>query len=416
MDIRHSLQERLSQQLTLSPQMLQSIRILNLNAQDLYAYVADEVEANPLIEFPGTWEPKSCGTGLIDNLTRAAGPSLRDDLRFQLHVCDVDREIMSIGDYVIDNIDPRGYLTETVEEMARQLGKPADAVRQAVEWIQTFEPAGVGASNIQECLAIQLKALYQDRPCVMAIARDHLEDLAKSKLDVIRKKTGCTVEQIQEAAQIIQSLTLFPGDSIGEEAIQVIIPEIQILVVEGELQVQILNELPELKIDDSYPEIIGEDEEAARFVQDAYSKARWLQQCIRQRERTLLLVATEIARQQKSHFILGTAPVPLTLDAIAVALHIHPSTVSRAVSERYYEFDRQVHSFKGLFPSRLKSGESDARIKEEIKHLIQSEDRKSPLSDQKIADLLNEKGMDIARRTIAKYRSEMDIEPACRRK
>ncbi len=416
MEIRPSLQERLSQQLTLSPQMLQSIRILNLNAQDLYDYVASEIMSNPLIEFPGNWEPCSCGSGLIENLTRAAAPSLRDELRFQLHVCDVDSELVRIGEYVIDNIDRKGFLTESVEDMANHLGQPVEAVRQAVEKIQTFEPVGVGASSIQESLAIQLRTLYADHDCVMAIVKDHLDDLAKSRLDVIVKKTGCSMRQLEEAIDIIQSLTLFPGLSQDDEPIQAVIPEILVTLDAGELNVQLINELPRLAIDESYGSFAGDDEDAARYVQDSIAKARWLVQCIHQRERTLLSVATEIIRHQKAHFLTGSPPIPLTLDTVARVLDISPSTVSRAISDRYYEFDRHVFPFKSLFPSVLKSGDSDARVKEEIQRLIQGESRKSPLSDQKIADLLKAKGIDVARRTVAKYRTELAIEPACRRK
>lgn len=416
MDIAISLQERLSQQLTLSPRMLQSIRILNLNIVDLHTYVADEIEKNPVIDFPASWEPRSCGSGLIDNLTRASAPTLRDDLRFQLHVSCLDERDMPIGEFIIDCIDERGYLTESPADIAAHLRKPVERVKSVVDLIRTFEPIGVGAANIQECLAIQLQTLHQGNACVMAIVRDHLDDLARNRIDAIARQTGFSKKQIAEAAQIIQSLTLSPGDQYGEAIVTPIVPEILVTLENGSLNVRLVNELPTFTINESYAETAQGDSEASAYLQQELAKAQWLLHCIGQRNGTLLKVATAIVEYQRNHFVNGSAPLPLTLEAIAESLAIHPSTVSRTVSDRYYEFDRQVHPFKLLFPSRLKTGESDARIKEEILTLIRQEDRRAPLSDQQISDLLNAKGMQVARRTIAKYRTELNIEPACRRK
>lgn len=416
MDIAISLQERLSQQLTLSPRMLQSIRILNLNIVDLHAYVADEIEKNPVIDFPASWEPRSCGCGLIDNLTRASAPTLRDDLRFQLHVSCLDERNMPIGEYVIDCIDDRGYLTESPADIAAHLRKPVERVKSVIDLIRTFEPIGVGAANIQECLAIQLQTLHQGNACVMAIVRDHLDDLARGRIDAIARQTGFSRKEIAEAAQIIQSLTLSPGEQYGEAIVTPIVPEILVTLENGSLNVRLVNELPTFTINESYAESAQGDTEAVSYLQQELSRAQWLLHCIGQRNGTLLKVATAIVEYQKNHFLNGTAPLPLTLEMIAETLAIHPSTVSRTVSDRYFEFNRQIHPFKSLFPSRLKTGESDARIKDEILTLIRQEDRRTPLSDQQISDLLNAKGMQVARRTIAKYRTEMNIEPACRRK
>ncbi len=416
MDVSLNLNERLSQQLVLSPQMLQSIQVLALNIAELHELVAAEVERNPLLAFPSAWTPQVSGIGLLENLTRAEAPSLRDDLRFQLHVSSLPAADQVIGEYIIDCIDERGYLMESPADIASQFLADPAAVDRVLAAIRGFEPAGVGAADIRECLLLQLAVQPEPDACAIRIVQDFLEDVAHERIDLIARQTGFDEGRVRDAIRLIRSLRLYPGEGYGEAHSRWILPEVEVVVAAGQATVQLCNELPPLQIDDSLTGLAGDDEEAGRFIHDAMARATWLVHCLDQRRRTLLQVATAIIRQQAAHFLAGTPPVPLTLETIATELDLAISTVSRAISDRHYLFGRKVYPFRDLFPSRLRSGESDALIKAEIQRLIGAENRRSPLSDQTIADTLAARGMTVARRTVAKYRTELGIETASQRR
>ncbi len=416
MDTVLSNHQSQSQHLALSPQMLQSIHILNLDILELHEYIAAEVEKNPVFAFPRDWEPRSCGAGLIEDVTRATGPTLRDELRFQLHVSDVTCEENRIGEFVIDCIDERGYLAESVETISELLKASHRDVERVVDRIRTFEPAGVGASSLTECLGLQLRALGKDTPCVLALLGRSLQDLARSRFEEIAKKTGFPLEEIREAHRLIQSLDLYPGRNYDAEPVRTVVPEIAYSVENGLLTTRLCNELPPLEVDEHYGEEIADDEEARRYIRHAVARAHSLLHCIGQRDATLIRVAERIADLQRSFFLAGSAPVPLTLKEVAEALDLNVSTVSRSIGNRYFEFDRRVHPFKELFPSRLRTGQSDAMIRARIRRLIDCEDKAAPLSDRDLVDRLKSIGIEVARRTVAKYRTEAGIETSGNRR
>ncbi len=420
MNFSLEIRKRLAQQLTLSPQMIQSIQILALGIADLHELIEAEVERNPVLEFPAAWEPRTDGLTLIENLTRASAPDLRDDLRFQLNVSQLSGSDVLIGEYIINCVNERGYLTETPGDIAIQLQAAPGAVNNVLEVIRGFEPVGVAAFDIKDCLLRQLQAMKEPNPVSIDLVDNYLDDLCNERHQRISRQTGYTEKQIRSALKIIQSLRLYPGESYGSDDVRWVLPEIQYSVEDHRVLTSLYNELPPVIINETYADLSqvadGDNESAAEFIRAATASASWLVQALGQRRATLLAVSEAIAMHQQTHFLAATPPVPLNLETIAAELNIAISTVSRAVSERYYIFNRKIYPFRDLFPSRLKHGESDALIKAEIKRLVEAEDRRSPLSDQKISDILGKRGICVARRTIAKYRTDLGIKTASKRR
>lgn len=420
LNVSLEIRKKLAQQLTLSPQMIQSIQILALGIADLHELVAAEVERNPVLEFLPVWEPRADGLTLLENLTRAAAPGLRDDLRFQLHVSSLSGLDAQIGEYIINCVDERGYLTETVPDIASQLQTTPDNVNKVLNVIRGFEPIGVAAFDIKDCLVRQLQAMKNPDPIARDLIENYLDDLGHERYQKISRESGYTGKQIQASLKIIKSLRLYPGESYGSEDVRWVLPEVQFAVEDHQVSVSLYNELPTVKLNEAYTDLSivsdSDDETAAEYIREAVARANWLVQALGQRRSTLLAVSSAIAVHQRTHFLAGTPPVPLNLETIASDLGIAISTVSRAISERYYLFNRKIYPFRDLFPSRLQHGESDALIKAEIQRLIAAEDRRSPLSDQKITDILEKRGVSIARRTVAKYRTELGIDTASKRR
>ncbi len=416
MQIAISQQERLTQQLNLTPHLLQSIHILHLDVIDLYKYVMEEIESNPVIEFPVGWAPRACGCELIENLTVEKAPSLLDDLKFQLHMLSISKEDRKIGEYLLESLDDRGFLMDRPEDISIRTGWPLRLIKNMVNTIQTFEPYGVGASCMKECLEIQLRMTGQDTPLTMEVFNHYLKNLARNDLKHIAEKTGSTVNEIRQVLKILQNLNISPGDLYDNGENKPVVPEIIIAVEDDGIQVTLANELPPIRVNESYFSGHSIDKESDSFIHREYTKAKMLIQFISQRNSTLLKVAAFVANYQKDHFLSGSPPVPLTLETVAYALNMHTSTVCRTLNNRYYEFDKRVYSFKHHFPSRLKSGDSDAKIKAIIRGMIEEEDKQHPLSDQQITDILNQKSISIARRTVAKYREELRIIAAKYRK
>jgi RNA polymerase sigma-54 factor len=343
-----------------------------------------------------------------------------------LRLINEDEKVREIGEYIIGSLDDSGYLTCSIEEIARSVGEDEKKVEEILKMIQTFDPPGVGARDLRESLLIQLEMRDLEDSIAARIVSDYFEEFKKKKYTDISKRLKVSVKEIQEMAKVIGSLNPKPGLDIVSEGPTYVIPD---LVVErvGDKYVVYLNDknLPRLRISQSYRSQLEKDssvsEETKEFINGRLKNAKWLIQTIEQRRRTMIKVMESIVEEQGEFFEKGAAYLkPLTLQQIAGQIGMHESTVSRVTTNKYVQTPRGVFELKYFFSSSLSTRSGDevsarsAKLK--IKEIISNEDSKKPLSDQKIADILKEEGLIIARRTVAKYREQLGVLPARHRK
>ena len=344
----------------------------------------------------------------------------------QLRLITDDEQDLEIGEYIVGSLDDSGYLTCPLKEVADTFGVTEERAEAVLKIIQTFEPPGVGARNLKECLLIQLAARDLLDTIAARIVESHFEEFKQKKYLDITKKLKISLKEIQEQAKVIGTLNPKPGLDIIAEDPKYVIPD---LIVErvGEKYVVFLNDrnIPRLRISQSYrnelqrnPHISNETKD---FIQGRLKNAKWLIQTIEQRRRTMIKVMESIVEEQRAFFDHGAAHMrPLTLQHVASKISMHESTVSRVTTNKYVQTPRGVYELKFFFGSALGTQNGDevsaksAKIR--IREIIEGEDDKKPLSDQKIADILKNDGLIIARRTVAKYREQLGVLPARHRK
>jgi len=348
--------------------------------------------------------------------------SLGDHLIEQLRMLSLDEEDLVLGEYLIGSIDENGYLQTTVEEVAETFGVAPDKIEDILASIQKFEPAGVGARNLQECLWIQLVQRKQEGTLAARIVQEQFDNLLARRFGEIGRNLKCTVEEVQAAGDLISTLDPRPGQEIAAEETKYVTPD---LIVErvGEDFIVSLNDrnVPRLRISAAYQQMLrnktaGQDE-TRKFISDKLNSAKWLIQTIEQRRKTMIKVMRRIVEEQKEFFEKGVEGLrPLTLQQIANQIGMHESTVSRVTTNKYVQTPRGVFELKYFFSSGLATEEGDdvsAKVaKDKILTLINNEDKREPLSDQRVAEILHEQGLRIARRTVAKYREALRLLPA----
>ena len=348
--------------------------------------------------------------------------SLGDHLLEQLRLSDLDPEGLAIGEYLIGSLDQNGYLQTSIDEAAEQLGVSPERVEEVLAVVQTFEPSGVGARNLQECLWIQIGQRKLETSLAGRIIQEQFDNLLGKRFSEIARNLKCTVEDVQKASDLIGTLDPRPAQEIAAEETRYVTPD---LVVErvGEDFVVALNDrnVPRLRISQAYQQMLrnksqGHDE-TRKYITEKLNSAKWLIQTIEQRRKTMIKVMRRIVEEQREFFEKGVEGMkPLTLQQIANQIGMHESTVSRVTTNKYVQTPRGVFELKYFFSSGLATEEGDdvsAKVaKDRISQLIQGEDKRDPLSDQRIAELLHEDGLKIARRTVAKYREALRILPA----
>lgn len=355
-----------------------------------------------------------------------AKPNFSEYLMSQLRLATEDKRVLDIGAYIIGNLDDSGYLVCSVEEIARTFETTPAEVEAVLKIIQTFEPSGVGARDLRECLLIQLESRGQGDSLAARIISECFEEFKQRKYLDISKKLKLSLREIQAQASAIGGLNPKPGLDIVSEGPKYVIPDLIVDRV-GEKFVVYLNDrnVPRLRISQSYrSELRGDhevSEETRNFIHSKLKNAKWLIQTIEQRRRTMIKVMENIVEAQHDFFEKGSGSLrPLTLQQVAVKIGMHESTVSRVTTNKYVQTPRGVYELKYFFSSALstESGEevSAKSAKQNIRDIIGKEDARKPLSDQKIADMLREDGLIIARRTVAKYREQLGILPARHRK
>ncbi len=352
--------------------------------------------------------------------------SLKEYLQEQLVEAGNDRELLALCNYLIEDIDERGYIITSYKDISSELQLSEEKVLKALSIVQSLDPPGIGASDLTECLELQLKRKgYKDEK-LFKLLKEHLEDLADNRYLQIAKSLGITPQEAQSLGDIIKTLEPKPsrGFYTGEDT-KYIIPDAYIKKLQGEYII-IMNDsvLPKLSVNPLYKEIILADKnkDAAEYVKEKLDSAMFLIKSIESRRSTLYRVLERIVERQKSYFEQGDEYLkPMTLKDIAGDIGVHESTVSRAIRDKFILTERKTIKIKDLFATgiqRTSSSEDVAvvNIKKTIKDLIDAEDKAKPLSDQIICDALNKMQYDISRRTVAKYREELGIKSSSKRK
>ena len=343
--------------------------------------------------------------------------TLYDHLQWQLRLLSVDDKIKEIAEVVIGNLDDNGYLRLTDEELSRISNSPVDDVRRAVRVVQELDPPGVGARDLRECLLIQIRALGLGNTLVEKIVMNNLHDLEKRNYNAIARKYNSPIEDVMMAVEIISGLDPKPARNFSSQEINYIVPDVFVIKTDDGYQITLNNEgIPRLRINSYYRRLLNKKDlskEEKKFLRERYRSADWLLKSLDQRNKTIYKVTESILKFQREFFDKGPQYVkPLNLRDVAEDINMHESTISRVTLNKYLACSHGIFSFRFFFSSALKGENgsvSSTVVKEMIKKIIDEEDPRKPYSDQKIADMLKEKNIKIARRTVAKYREEMRI-------
>lgn len=449
MKLGYNLTLEQTQKLIMTPELRQAIQLLQFNSLELNEYIKKEMEENPMLEM----ENPSEGMEKIEELPSekevdwkeyvekyddisykpqvdknqekynlesfiSYSPSLKEYLVNQLNLVKLSDEEYNIGEYIIQNIDENGYLFVSTEEIAYQLEILESKVEEILKVIQTFDPLGVGARDLKECLLIQIKEKGDIDPLIVSIIEEYLDDLACNRMLKISKELNIDVEKMQGVCDYIRTLEPKPGRafSSGDDNVRYIVPDATIELIDGEFIILINdNTGPRLNINSFYRNLISNssDKDATNFLSEKLNSAMWIIKSIEQRRQTIYKVVESILKFQMEFFRSGDkALVPLTLKDVADDIEMHESTISRATNGKYVQTPRGLYELKYFFTTGLPSVKGDissTSIKSIIKDIIDNEDSKRPYSDQSIADILKTKGAKISRRTVAKYRDELEI-------
>lgn len=454
MKIGYELTIEQTQKLSMTPELIQAIQILQYNNQELNEYIDKELLENPILEseYPKESDTEIDIDSLRDQLIQADenveaykqwetystsdeysyenfvafNYTLTEFLIEQLHFSSLKGQDAEIGRYIIENIDDNGYLSMSLEEICSVLEVDLESCERVLDTIHTFEPSGVGARNLNESLIIQLASLGELTDEIEFIISNRLKDLADNKYALISKEMGISISEVQGIADMIKKLEPKPGRSFdSDNSIKYILPDIYVEDVNGEYIVSANDgSTPNLHISSYYNSLIEEaksDKELSGYLNNRFNSAMWLMKSIEQRKKTIFNVASAIVQYQNDFFSKGERYLkPLTLKQIAETVGVHESTVSRAINGKYMQCPRGVFELKYFFTGGILnedgSGVSSNSIKSMIKEFVEGEDDKKPLSDSKISELLHEKGIDISRRTVAKYRDDIGILPSSKRR
>jgi RNA polymerase sigma-54 factor len=354
--------------------------------------------------------------------------SLHDDLSDQLGFLDSDSTLRALAEYIIFNLDDRGFLNLDLSEVVRDFGGDASLTQadQALALVQKLDPPGIGARNLRECLLLQLTPDVPCRDTLHVLISNHLDDIQQNRLPAIEKKTGISIDKIKDAIEHLHRLNPRPGSRYAPENAQYVVPDLIVEATEhGEYEVRLVNEhTPQLAISRYYQKQLknkATDPAAREFIQKRIQSARWLIESIEQRRNTLLKVARAIIEHQKEFLDKGPEAIePLKMQQIADRVHVHVTTVSRAVDDKWVQTPRGIFPLKRFFGggTTTTDGEEVAwdTIKQKLLEIIAKEDKQNPLSDEEIVEELGRHGFPVARRTVTKYRRTLHIPSSRQRK
>lgn len=439
----------LSQKLALSQKMQQSAEILQMSSQELAEYVKEFSVENPVVEFEEKKDEESRFDSIrkkiewldasdeqnktyyqeekedeTDNdmwkFKQTQGESLEDFLLSQINVLPMSAKRLSIAHYIVESMDRNGYLEESEEVFAKRLHIDTVLFQEVLSVVQGLEPAGIGAFSLKQCLLLQLHKMEQPCPLAEKIIENELEALGKNQIPQIAKRLKVKTQEVVEACKLIRSFNPKPGSSFkSDENLEYIVPDVLIEKDKnGIFQIILNNEyLPQIRINPYYKTIMkeAENDKAKEYVSNKMKQAEWVVQCITKRNETLTKTMHVILEMQKDFFEKGTDYLcPMRLCDVAQKIQMHESTVSRTVRDKYLQCSWGVfalHQFfsTGLATSNEANKVTPEHVKRMIKTIIDEENKQSPLSDRIISEVLKEKGIEISRRTVTKYRESMNI-------
>lgn len=479
---------KLTQQLVVTPQLQQAIKLLQLSRMELTELIQNELVENPVLEEGETspqeeresekksasekhedakqeersrdhvdevgdadgtfkeptnfdWENylqsyNAPGYQIERDITGDEAPtyesfmsqteSLQDHLLWQLHLSNMDQREMEIGTEIIGNTNDDGYLQATVDDIVSKAQATKSDVESVLTKVQEFDPIGVAARDIQECLLIQTRIMGDPTGLADSIIREHLSELERHNFSQIAKKLSVSTDQVKEAADLIAALEPKPGRPFSQESPQYITPDVYVHKV-GEDYVITLNEdgLPKLRVSDFYRRALMRGskvgDQTKEYIQGRMRAAVWLIKSIHQRQQTLYKVSKSIVKFQREFFDEGLMALkPLVLKDVADDIEMHESTISRVTTNKFMHTPRGIYELKFFFNSGINKleggGVASEAVKLMVKKIVSSEDLKKPFSDQEIAERLKAMNVDIARRTVAKYRESLGILPSSRRR
>lgn len=446
MKLGYDLTIEQTQKLALTPELIQAIQILQFSNQELDSYVQEQLLMNPVIEtagdkpaeefdLPDPERVEGSYRGEYRRETRNQQPyerhvtndvTLTEHLMFQLQFAPLCASRRKAGRYIIESLDDNGYLTQSREELAEALDIRSEELEKVLDVIHTFEPAGVGAEDLRECLLIQLESQGRLTEPKRRVISEFLEDMASNRLSAIARKLGTDTEHIQRIADEIRTLDPKPGRAFAsQDETRYITPDVFVEKEDGEYHV-IINEgsVPHLMVSSYYRQVLREsanDKSLAEYLNGRINTANWLIKSIEQRKQTIYNVVSAVVRYQRDFFEYGSRHIkPMTLRQIAEDVGIHESTVSRSINGKYMQSPRGVFEIKYFFTSGVSAGEGEGMssnaVKSIIREMVEQEDSRKPCSDQYMADRMLEEGINISRRTVAKYREEMGIPSSQKRK
>ncbi|EDL64651.1 RNA polymerase factor sigma-54 [Bacillus sp. SG-1] len=427
MKLNTGLWQRQSLKLNMTQQLTQAIELLQYSSQELNAYLESKALENPLLQLePVSYEERTRKrnqeyNGMsIDWIEEIAVQqhSLWEHLNAQLNLKTLNHEDRNTLSLLFDSLDENGYLPSNIESLFR-----VSDLSTYIEMLQSLEPAGIGARNLKECLLLQIQRDTEAPEHAHSIIEHHFAAFCEKTWKTITKELGITLSDIQLTADYVKTLNPRPGARFTSEAPQYIRPEMNVTRSKDGLEVQLVDgSVMKIKYNSEYDELIAssKDKEGLKFMRDKKQEFQWLLKMLDQRKTTLMKVGKCLVERQEAFFRYGPKELkPLTLKEVAETIGVHESTISRAVRGKYIGTPCGTYEMKALFVSGVGKDEdavSSEGIKAEIMQMVTTEDKKKPLSDQAIAVMLQEKGLHVSRRTVAKYRDQLNIPSSTRRK
>lgn len=440
MQMGQGLYQQQVQKLIMTPELRQAITVLQYSATELMDYLHQEIIDNPVFEinekdfekydvlYNSYLKTKKINYASDDNWSiwdTIAMPegTLADFLLEQIRFLDLNKEVFTILKYLVGCLDDSGYLNITLEEIAEELKANVNKVEEALTILQSLEPVGVGARNLQENLLLQLARLESVDTFAVEIVKNHLKELGERKFNKIAQHFKISTQEVQQIFDFIKTLKPKPAmDFNNSSSAKYIIPDVLIQLEEDELIVLVNDKIiPRLRINSEYHHYIqgANEDETSKYLNDKINSAKWLVKSIEQRKNTIYKVTKAIFKHQ-STFLKDQRLKPLTLKEIADEVGVHESTVSRAISQKYAQTPVGTFELKYFFTTGITTADgtdiSAENVKKEIVLQVEQENKSKPLSDQKLTDILNKKGINISRRTVAKYRDELGILSSSNRK
>ncbi|MED1862266.1 RNA polymerase factor sigma-54 [Fictibacillus nanhaiensis] len=428
-----------SMNLVMTTELRQAIAILQVPSYELTSYLQEQALENPLIEIS---EPKGMFTTLKQSV-RKNGVNGRSDAQQPLEHLIIEKETLydylykqsillpikeqdqRIFQYLLLSIDESGYLTVSAEDTAHRFQTTVEKCEELIFHLQTLEPVGIGARDLRECLLLQLREQHLDHTLSYIIVDRYLDQLAERKMKWLASHLNVTPHEVEAAADFLQTLDPRPGSAYAPVSDQAYLyPDVSVTEENGMFHIAVNEQYsPMLKLNESYGTLLNGKNATSKFLDESFQKFNWLKKALDQRKETLLNITKEIVRVQEKYFLTFNRSdlIPLTLKEVADEIGVHESTVSRAVKNKVLQTSKGAVDLKSFFTAKIFTQDggsvSATSAKLEIKKLVESEDKTKPLSDQILASLLEKNsGVTISRRTVAKYREELNIPSSSKRK